>query len=163
MSKELKEIFLDLQKSEKIVSIYDDISEGESFYAGYIDSVTDTGVRLQGISTNGVENGYSVHLFEDIFQVNYGGVYEKKIEFLVKNRSKLLESENLSNKENIKDFVDETLREAKDKNLFVKIVSNNCNVGYGFVQRVTPEFVELTGVDDSGEKDNTSFLKKGNY
>lgn len=78
----------DLLKSalqeQKIVSIYRDPEDSGKCFTGFVGAIDEDEVLIYHLTPSGMYDGYILVNRDDIFQVDYDGRYEKKIEFLSK-------------------------------------------------------------------------------
>lgn len=153
MIEQLKEICVE----EKFVSIYTNYADSDRFCYGKILSVNEEEILLYLISPNGEYDGLSVRNTNDVFRVEYGGEYEKKM-------LSLISDDNL-------DYFEQCI---DDNNLFlsVLILSQKCNkivsvelqnsgsfCVVGIVEDVNEDVCTIKQYDDYGNFDGYSIVK----
>lgn len=65
-----------------MVSVYSDRNEPEGFSAGFIDSLSAEQFVLKHVTPEGIQDGYIIRRTEDVFRVDAGGEYERRLELL---------------------------------------------------------------------------------
>lgn len=150
------------QKERKIISVFSDEAEPENCSCGYIVKLSNSQFLMQSISPEGSSDGYIVRKTDDIFRVDFEGVYEKKIGLLYKLRnqthSNSLDHSNITVNSNL--FY-EVLMDAKERKLVVSIsLDADQDSITGFVKNIdyhslTASILKLT---EQGEKDGTTLF-----
>ena len=91
---QLKRLFED----KKVISIFTDEDDTDSFSTGILFDVTDCSIILAQISSKGLYDGYKFIQVKNIYSIEYDGIYENKISTLYDiQKQKHKEIENLSN------------------------------------------------------------------
>lgn len=160
------EIFTLLKKvegSKKIVSIHhvaDEASGEVSISFGFIDIVNKKEVRIHVVSTQGEDAGFDVVRLSRICQVDICGKYEKKFEFLYKNKKRIPVSTKLSSRIRNKDIFVTTLKEAFQRELVVAIWTKDVEGSVvGNIKSIGAKTVVLNVIDDYGEDDGLTIIK----
>ena len=84
-------------KSEgKIVSIYVEPQNWDSFSLGFVDLIDDNYVRLKSLNKFGEFDGYEIRSLDEIIKIEMDGKYERKIDSLHKNFAKQTKDVTLS-------------------------------------------------------------------
>lgn len=76
----------------RIVSIYSDRENTDKHFTGYIGAYNDTEILIEHISPRGLYDGYIFISVDDIYQLDCGGLYERKIEKLYQMKRQAHES-----------------------------------------------------------------------
>jgi hypothetical protein len=159
-------------ESKEMISIYTDISEQDYFSVGFLEKVTEEYFLMQHVTAEGLEDGHVVRRLGDIYRIDQGSQYERKLEILFDAQKQqhfdLLSSPIVSASPIARpsssleggDLLAEVLEEAKGKQSMVTIkISDERRESIdsilGFVTLVTDEIAEIAKVSHYGEDDGT--------
>ncbi|WP_028778146.1 hypothetical protein [Shimazuella kribbensis] len=157
-------------ESKDMISIYTDISEQENFLVGFVEKVKGDYFLLQHVTAEGLEDGHVVRRMGDIYRIDQGSQYERKLvtlfqaqkqqhfDFLspaIEGASPIARS---SSTDEDGDLLAKVLKKAKMKQSMVTIkISDERRESIdsilGFVTMVTDEIVEIDKVSYYGEDD----------
>ena len=145
--------------AKEIVSVYDDEDRTSAFSAGYIVDVTDTYTLAALISPLGQYDGYKTFETDDIYAVQHGGKYERKVSTLHALRSPHIR-EHLE-VESTGDVMRDIIAHAKKHSFIVSIQAhesgyNDCR---GFVLSLDTDSVYVLQVDEYGQRDGYTTLR----
>ena len=155
----MKRIIEKLKVENKIVSLYNDLSETGSCWTGWICDVDDNHVLLAHISENGFYGGFTLIELDSIFNIEADTKYEQKIHklYLLKKQK-----HPLIHLEQTQTLFDETLEYAFKNNLFI-----SCEFGSyddysptGLIAEISEEFLTLHCYNNYGHEDGFSYFKK---
>lgn len=112
--------------TDKLISIYDDIDDVNSFYLGFIIDIDDDFVLIDAVDTRGLEDGFKLIGLSDVFLIQNDIMYSEKMMKLFK----------LKNQE--KDTIDviknnvflSLLKKAYEESLLVEINEDENYIGY---------------------------------
>ena len=90
-----------LKSSQRLVSVFSDIEEPSTCSVGYIHQFDECWMAMAHITTEGFEDGYIFRKIENIFRIDFDGVYEKKVEYLQNQNLKKHEQLNLCSEKGI--------------------------------------------------------------
>jgi hypothetical protein len=154
-----KKILEEAKKQKRIVSIFLDTDDLSSCSVGFVNEVTNEYTRLDSVSPNGESAGQEIKPLDEIFRIDFGGLYEKKIELLYNNRGKIYEE--LSSKSPSEEsLIMDTIKQAKTNNLVVELWSeDDDNSILGYVESVEKSFVKILAVDEYGRNDGIVYIK----
>lgn len=155
----IKNILEEAKLSNSLVSIHTDPEHWNQFSVGYVDSITDTHVRIKALSRFGSAFGYEVRSISEIFKVESDGKYERKIEKLSKNQERFFHEVQLPHQAS-PDLIRDTLQQALDKSVIVVIWGSDPEDSLvGYVKKVDSEVVSLHLINEFGEDDGMSSIQ----
>lgn len=156
MKNSIKSLLKEVQKQERIVSIFFDSCDQTSCSVGIIDTLTDNEVRLNSITPDGEFDGQEVRQLYEIIRVDYDGLYEKKIELLWNNRNKIIDEFFLKKKSGVQNLIIDTIEQAQSNNFIVEIWSDDeDNSIVGYIKKIEKDLIEISSIDDYGREDGT--------
>ena len=77
-----KDILTELYQSQQIALIYTNEEETDKFFVGYVNQMFSNQVIVNNISPYGKYDGICIKMLEDIYRIEIGSQYAKKIERL---------------------------------------------------------------------------------
>lgn len=148
----MKDKILNAYKNKKLIGIYTDSNNPDSFSVGYILNVDELSYILYEISPYGKFDGYSCNLIEDIIKLEEDSIYLNNIKKLISYYN--IEINYISIDESsaiifgFLEFIQSTKK-------ICSILSCNSNVFdiVGFVKRINQNSVEISLVNENSEKD----------
>jgi len=148
----MENIILNAYKNKKLIAIYSDSINPDSFSVGYILYVDKTSYVLYEFSPYGKFDGYSCNLIEDIIKIEEDSIYLNSIKLLIKYYNF-----------KIKDIViDESKPILFGFLEFNKLSKNICSIlcsnsdifePVGFVKKINKRNIELLQIDEEGRID----------
>jgi len=151
-----------LMQEHSIASIYPSINYPDKCSVGFIEGISSEHIIMKHISRNGFYDGYVIRRIDDIFRVDFGGQYEKKILTLYtaqnQKHDSLIDVE--INEET--DILKECLMSSMKKNYVVSLFideTENEEYFYGWVKDVSHEEVIISRISSEGEDDGTAIIK----
>ena len=146
----------DCYKRKILVSLYCDPEDSQKHYTGYITGVNDREIMISHISKNGYYDGYILRQTEDVYRIDYGGEYERRIEDLYKAKG---QKHTISlTKEAEETLFLFALKTAKEHGFVVSLMFNDDHRS-GLIKHYTEDIVCLYALNDNGEKDGVAVVK----
>lgn len=144
------------KKNHEIVSVYGDDDETDRFSLGFVEDVTDTHVLLAQIGTDGEYDGFFAIGTEEIFRLDIGGQYEKRIQKLYKIKKQnhpVLTAETDS-------IIINVLRHAKRNRLVIaaQLYGSGYDDAKGMVSDIGSDVVTIQLLDKYGRSNGTCIL-----
>lgn len=156
MNKDMKKRLETYVNTDKLISVYTDTSEPESFTLGYPLQLDDDNILINMISPFGEENGFASINLEDIFIFDDDRLYSGRILklFTIKNQErKYIESLESS-------VINTLLKYAQNNKLLVEV---NLDDNYiGFVTSFSEEILELNIIDSYAQDLGMAFIDMNN-
>ena len=144
-------------ENRKIVSVYSNEEDTTMHLTGYIEKFNESELLLAHISAHGYYDGYILKHIEDIYRMDYGGSYERKIEELY-----LLKKQTHPPIDTFQEGEEEILYSlldyAKNQRLIVSLEFSDGLLS-GFVNGYDDDNLFLTLISDSGAEDGQSIVK----
>jgi hypothetical protein len=78
----LKKIINESKKKKLLLSVYDNRSEVDNFYVGYVIEVFEDSILLYSLNEDGDNDGYILIRLADIFKIEKGSTYLKNLAFI---------------------------------------------------------------------------------
>lgn len=149
-----KDILEKSRNEKEILSLYTNKEDTERFSVGYILELCEKYCIIALISPSGLYDGYRVIDINEIYKIEYGGDYEKKLKKLydIKKQShkdiKLLEN----------NLIISMLKFAKENEFIITIelLESGLNDVQGYVKNFTDEKLMILKINDLGQKDGLS-------
>ncbi|WP_347924809.1 hypothetical protein [Pontimicrobium sp. SW4] len=154
----LKKIFSDSKKQKTFISIYSNEEDTDVFSIGIICNFDDDFVLIKKVSPEGNFDGFSILLIEDIYSIEYGDKYLKKMQLSIKE-----DIINIS--DDIQDLLlsnfrfDDLLKLCSKKRFLVSINSVYNRNFIGYIEDFDGENVIINNVDEYNENDGFSFFR----
>lgn len=149
------EIYATLERAAhdgKPVALFTSETNPERFSVGFVDRVSKTQVRLRSLSPDGEDDGYEVRDLAGVHRVEVDGAYERRMALLAAHRGEIFREIALNGAGENGDLIASTLREAKARQLPVRLWTAEDEYGVGgFVQALTKSAVTLQAITDAGE------------
>ncbi len=143
-------------KENILTSLYFDCEDRQKHYTGYIMNFTKDEILIAHISHNGYYDGYIWRHIDDVYRIDYGGEYERRIETLYKARKQTHNA--LSISENSDNLFLSALESAKINNLVVSlIIDDDCRTG--LIKNYDRDIVRLWSLNDNGKKDGVTIVR----
>lgn len=140
-----------------MISVYDNRDDVDEFFVGYCIGISESYCLFNLITTRGYEDGYYLTMTDDIYKINDGDNYSKKIKNLFENLNQKL-SKKLSVSD---DLVKDLLLESQRKNYIVSLAINDTVPSLtGFISSIDEEFINVEIIDDYGNADGQSIIEK---
>ena len=159
MKNETKRILEEAQKQKMVVSIFSDCYDQSSCSVGLVENVTNNDVRLNSISPDGEFAGKEVRPLEAICRIDYGGLYEKKIELLWKNRGNVYKEFSFESSTDESLIID-TIKRAKTESFVVELwTDDKDNSILGYIEDVKEDFIKILSIDEYGRSNGIVYLK----
>lgn len=143
-------------ESGEFVALYTDLGNTSSFIYGRILAVDDTWVAILPVTQDGVSDGLLVKLCEDVFRMDAGGEYAKKMQRLMGSNPKLedysIDAERIA---------ESVLQLAKTEHEIVAVEIENSGIDdiTGFVKDSNDKTVIFDVVDSYGAPDGIAMIK----
>ena len=134
--------------NREIVSLYCNSEGVEKHLVGYIVSLDEDTVLIAHISPHGKYDGFVMKRIADIFRIDCGGEYEKRIETLYIEKKQ--SHPNLFHDDETGILLDTVLRSAKENNYIVSC-EYETEIISGFVQHYDDDIFQLDIVTEAGE------------
>ena len=152
----------DLEKCKEkhiLTSFYSDRDDTDSFSVGYIQGISDKYVLTESISKYGNYDGFDLRLLNRIFSAEWGGLYEKKLEYLYGIKDKPKAAPKLE-----KDLCAALLKYAKETEaiVIVELFDSGLEDIQGFVEDFSREKVYIKCIDDFGREDGRTVFATEN-
>ena len=139
-----------------VVAVYCDRTQPCKCSVGYIRCINKSHIVLKHIDTNGLEDGYVLRNFNDIYRIDSNGKYENYIEKKYKRRGIIHEEIGLDAN---KDLLMQLLCIALDSNKIVSISMLDEEVITGYVDKIIEHNgVVLRSIDMYGECDGNTII-----
>lgn len=143
-------------ESGEFVALYTDLGNTSSFIYGRILAVDDTWVAILPVTQDGVSDGLLVKLCEDVFRMDAGGEYAKKMQRLMGSNSELedysIDAERIA---------ESVLQLAKTEHEIVAVEIENSGIDdiTGFVKDSNDKIVIFDVMDSYGAPDGIAMIK----
>lgn len=148
-------------KEFNMVSVYSNRYQPEKCSVGFVEAVTNEHFFIKHVSPVGTDDGYIVRRMSDVFRVDFGGEYEKRLNLLYTLQNQ--QHQNFFDRKPAKssNLFRESLIVAKKKNLIVSVcideTENQENV-VGFVKDINSEGATISRISLNGLDDGESTL-----
>ena len=160
MTNLIKASLEEAKNTKEIVSIHLDPANQSECSVGFVEQLSNSEIRLLSISREGEEAGHEVRQLKDIYRVDIGGKYEKKIGFLNSKYEDIFCTTTLGEPEQDTALILATLKEAKEKELIVVLWTEDPDDSViGYIKNITSDGVKILSVDDYGDEDGTIVLE----
>lgn len=149
---QLQELLQHGQHSGQIVSIYTNRKSPNKCSLGYVESVTDKIVILNGISKTGANDGRIIRHLSRIFKVEIGGIYAQKIAFFHKLPLSINDP-SPQNQIQQRSVLDELLKAKVEKlvvSIWLSTVESDSSYFTGYVASACHAYVIIKNLDDFG-------------
>jgi len=158
---DIREILEKIKSTNEIVSIHYDPFNMSSCSVGLVEAIDENFVRLKALSTHGQDAGYEVRRINEIFKIEIGGYYEKKIAFLNNNIGKVFSEKQLGLPYNEETILMGCLKQAMIHHLIVVVWCEDSEDSIiGYVKQIAKDSICFLSIDDYGKPDGEIFLKK---
>ncbi len=144
-----------LKSSQRLVSVFSDIEEPSTCSVGYIHQFDECWMAMAHITPEGFEDGYIFRKIENIFRIDFDGVYEKKVEYLQNQNLKKHEQLNLCSEKGI--FVAAMNEAMRTKKMMAINVLGGDDV-IGSVYSISESFVTMQKFTDFGDEDGLTVI-----
>lgn len=141
-------------EEKKVTSLYNDKEDTAKMYTGYIGAYNDDNILVYHISPRGLYDGYLLIDRESVFQIDYNGKYEKKIERLYDLKKQ--QHQNVQIKDS---SILNSLLQFAQKNRNMAYVALQDSSVTGIVREFDEETIYLEVYTDYGEPDGVSTVK----
>lgn len=142
-------------RNKIIASFYYDDCNTQRHLVGYIERFNDSEILIAHISSRGCYDGFILKHIEDIYRIDYGGEYEKKIEKLYKIRGQMHATINTFGSD---DEIFYSLMDFVEQNSFLVTLEFAESCITGLVNGYSDDIVYLTIINDYGEEDGISIV-----
>ena len=154
------EILKKLKENQTLVSLHFDEGDPTSVSVGYIIEVTMTHVLLESVSKDGMKIGYYLYEINQLFRIDYDGLYEQKISSLLTKFNGNYQHTKLDKFEST-NLIMELLMFAKNHNLIsILWLEDNEDSICGFVDKVENGLITISQIDDFGNRDGTVIIEE---
>jgi hypothetical protein len=153
-------ILKDALASQELVSIYADPSRPGSCSVGKIYSIGKTVFAMKSMTQDGRDDGILLRKVENVFKIEGGGKYEKKIGFLHEEQLRLVKDRTYD----LKQFADfsTALRYASKQKFVISVwmeMDDDDEYQSGYISSITTKTFKLDRLDDFGIANGFSVLK----
>ncbi|SFA99869.1 MULTISPECIES: hypothetical protein [unclassified Bacillus (in: firmicutes)] len=152
MLKQLEEA----KNNKQLLEIYRDLSDVEKFKAGKVLNVNEEYTILADISADGLYDGFSLIITENIFQINKNTRYLKNLEILFEAKKQNHFRFDVENEDLIQGFFEV----AKKQALVVIVEISEVGTIQGLVNRIEDDIVVISALTNDGVLDGETFVKK---
>ena len=162
--KKMENLFLEIifraKQHDKLVAIYTDKDEPNTFSVGYIVYQLEEGLILNSIDTNGFDDGLMFMCLLDIYLIEIDTIYLKNLEIVNKSYSKFNDFNSIFFKRNkdeilINDFLNKCL---SDKKIVTISLFFGKNIT-GFINKISDDMIVLNIITSEGENNGTGCIK----
>lgn len=143
------------KSSKKLVTIFSDLEAPSTCSVGYLHELDENWLALAHISPEGIEDGYVFRKMENVFRIDVGGKYEKKVENLYSQN--LVRHENLYLK-NEKGILIAAITEAIRTKKMVAINVMDGEDVVGHICLLSETFIIIERFTEFGEKDGQTVV-----
>jgi hypothetical protein len=155
MNKELFKYY----KMHKLVSVYVEIENTDSFLTGFINSLDDEGFIINHISPYGQYDGYIYIKIEDVYRLEVDSQYIKKIEKLMSvNYVKKHQKINIDAEKTL--FLNFLIfAKHYQKLISIELGDESFFSITGFIEKIEHNILKINQIDEEGKTDGVSFIK----
>lgn len=137
----------------KIVSIYSNYEDRSHFVAGFVKSFSEEDVIIKHISPEGYSDGIIVIKADDIFQIEYDGKYENRIEQLFKIFSNSSENAKNNNVESCSSLLDILEYSKNNRKIVTAFGEDFMAIASGFVESIEESVLTILKINEDGVAD----------
>jgi hypothetical protein len=152
MLKQLEEA----KNNKQLLELYRDLSDIEKFRAGKVLNANEEYTILADISADGLYDGFSLFITENIFQINKNTRYLKSLEILYETKKQNHFRFDVENEDLIQGF----LEVAKNQELVVIVEISEEGTIQGLVKSIEDDIVVLSALTNDGVLDGETYVKK---
>lgn len=154
----MKKMLETIVQQQTIVSIFFDRGNPDSPVVGRVISFDGGNILMSVFSPSGVWDGYLVRKLADLFRIEQGGLYERKIALLAESRGQA-ESEHSIQVNPAENVQSQLFRLAKTEERIIGVGQVETDVLlYGFVNEVLEKTLSLALLNDYGINDGSSIV-----
>lgn len=142
-----------------MVSVYSDRNEPEAFSAGFIDALSAGQFVMKHVTPEGIQDGYIIRRTEDVFRVDVGGEYERRLELLYTLQKQRHEDFITGSVEQASNLFKESPEIAQRRNAVVTVCIDETESQdeiKGFVKSVNSGGVTISRISHDGSDDGES-------
>jgi hypothetical protein len=152
MLKQLEEA----KNNKQLLEIYRNLSDVGKFRAGKVLNTNEKYTILADISADGLYDGFSLIVTENIFQINKNTRYLKNLEILYEAKKQNHFEFNVENKDLIQGFFDVV----KKHELVVTVEISQEATIQGLVKSIEDDIVVISALTNDGVPDGETYVKK---
>ncbi len=143
-----------LEKRNEIVSIFTDRNNADTWLSGFIESISKEHIILKHVSPEGKYDGFVARRLDDIFRLDFDGIYEHRLLKLY-NTQKQFHEDIFTNKEpNCGNLFKLILQAARTWGLVVTIsIDENQENIIGFVKELNSNIIAISKISYEGSND----------
>jgi hypothetical protein len=142
MNKNFLQKLKTLAKKNKVVSIFSNRNNPDIWSSGFIKSITKEDIILKHISPNGEYDGFLARRLDNIYRVDFDGIYEQRLVKLYKLRKQNHNNSFIEKENSTDDLFLELLEVAKNSNFVVTISIDETGLQeniIGFVKEINED------------------------
>jgi hypothetical protein len=159
MTNAIVDLLSEAKAKKLLVTVFVDPSDQSRFIVGYVDALTSREVRIKAVSPFGEDAGYEVRRLNNVFRVDFGGRYERKLTFLAANSSKIFREVKLPPTNKDESLIFLTLKQAHTKKLMIAVWTMDDNDGIvGYVSKLSQTALEILAVDSNGAESGVTLI-----
>ena len=148
-------------RDRRLVSVYLDEGDWDSFSAGWIVQASDEVFVLKSYNRFGERDGFECRLISNLSKIEFGGVYEINLEYLISTVEESCQNQNNDHVAYPSDVtsMESILNWAKLSNAYVVItcIYDGNSVG-GIIANVADGYCDVDMIDNYGMKDGVAII-----
>jgi len=144
------------KKNNRLISLSLDGSDYETAVVGFVKDYDDLYVTLNHISSEGFEDGILVHKIDNIYSASYDDRYNKRLEFLYKNKALFKDADQVVTDTLSGNVIWNLLHKAKELEVVVTIGFDRDFTTSGYVKDLNESEVLIRCIGYEGDYDGLS-------